>query len=392
MKSVSLYFFCLTLNTVLGCQPMYAQLNFPVFQFVPQPAFTRVGVDAWASGGSGVAEVGLQSAMFNNPAAMRFPTPSVSIELGKRFTTKSLQDFDYDGQFIVPQFVATGLSLENITLSVGYANYYDNQLVSPPILVTTENEPDGTGESIRLRWNLNVHSFLLSSNYSFSDQVTIGASLGLNYLHMNEDLSRISIRGNALCLHSIVGAIVKPVEDITVGISFRYSSRISFEPDIEGLRTGLIGDSLRPGNFYRIETLTSESNFPWSAELGIAWAFLPSAKLFASVEFVNWQKVVEQYLNRVHVHAGCAFVVSSIVEMRLGFFTQKDPNSIIGEAFDQNFVTGGARFSFCNWAISVSLLDSHLFNQEQRILPPVGQKTGQFHQTILSAGLSYLLN
>lgn len=391
MKSLSVHFLLSAFLTVLGSQQIVAQY-LSAFQFVPQPAFTRIGVDAWASGSSGVAEVGLQSAMFNNPAAMRFCAPTISVELGKRFATKSLLDFESDGQFLLPQFIAAGISFEKVNLSAGYANYYDNQLVSSPILVTTENDPFGAGESIRLRWNLNVHSFLLSSNYSFSDQVTIGASLGLNYLHMNEEAGRARIRGNALGLHSIVGAIVKPVEDMTVGISFRYSSRIGFEPDIEGLRTGLIGDSLRPGNFYRIETLTSKSNFPWSAELGIAWAFLPSARLFASVEFVNWQKVVEQYLNRVHVHAGCAFVVSSIVEMRLGFFTQKDPNPFIGEAFDQNFVTGGARFSFSNWAIAVSLLDSHLFNQEQRILPPVGQKTGQFHQTILSAGLSYLLN
>lgn len=392
MKSVGLHFFCLTLYAVLGCQFMYAQLDLPVFQFVPQPAFTRVGVDAWASGGSGVAEVGLPSAMFNNPAAMRFPTLSISVELGKRFTTKSLQDFDYDGQFIIPQFVTAGLSLENINLGVCYANYYDNQMVTPPILFTTENEPDGTGVSIRLQWKSSVHSFLVASNYSFGDQVTIGTSLGVNYVHINQDFGRGSIRGNALGFHSIVGAIVKPAEEITIGASLRYSSKISFEIEAEGFGNRLITDVLRQGTFYRIVPLTSRSAFPWSVELGIALNLLPSVRLFASVEFLNWQKVVQEYLNRVHVHAGCAFLISSNVEMRLGFFTQKDPNTFIGEAFDQNFLTGGARFSFSNWTISASLLDSNLFNHEQRILPPVGQKTGQFHQTILSTGLSYLFN
>jgi len=70
-------------------------------------AFSRFGSSFWASGGAGVAGLGMPGAPFANPAALNYTSLEVYLEAAQRFNTTWLAGIDYDGQMIAPSFAIT---------------------------------------------------------------------------------------------------------------------------------------------------------------------------------------------------------------------------------------------------------------------------------------------
>ena len=54
----------------------------------PQASLTRIGADALGSGGASVAEKGLATAAFTNPANMKFDSFTAYVEFGKYTTSE----------------------------------------------------------------------------------------------------------------------------------------------------------------------------------------------------------------------------------------------------------------------------------------------------------------
>ncbi len=349
--------------SVLGSRDGY---HIGIIGFGAEHALAKIGADSWASGGTGVVEQGASGALFTNPACMDFQSLTVSAELTGRLKTKTYLGFDYDG-IVYPSFVSVGMKKDNWNLSAGYLNYF-NYAKSNYLPETTPEYPEGTGNYYTFETNIKVHSFFGSANCS-SEKLTYGLTLGLNYLVNSESWGNTNTSENGLGLLAIAGLLASPSEQFNIGLSFKFATPIEYT-----------SKPLTEEYIYR-------AAFPWGFELGLSGELSPIFRVLASVDFQNWKDVSPGMQNELNIHLGTVIEVSQYNNLRFGFFTQSDPILFYKPYFDQNFLSGGFQTGDEHITISLTILDSHLFNREELI--SYNGDEHQFHQTIISLGGTY---
>ncbi|GEM_PF-2101685 len=334
----------------------------------PQHAMGKVGADSWASGGTGVVEQGGSGAVFTNPACMDFHSLTISADVSARLKTKSIYDYDYDydNQFY-PSFVSIGTSKEQWNISAGYFKYYTFR-TNVSLGEATPTYPEGTGNYLNHEQNTSVHTLFGSANHT-SKHFSYGLTMGLNYL--NTEYTLLYASGHTFGLMAVAGLLVKPNEEINLGLSFKYVAPTDYSASV------------------RDENSIYHASFPWQIEFGLGCNVTQNFHLLTSVDFQNWREVSEINKNVLQYHLGAILKLSEYNNFRLGFFTQNDPSQYIGKYFNQNFLTGGFQIGDKNISLTLSILDSHLFNGEEFWSSSENKKV-QFHQSIISLGGTYM--
>lgn len=214
----------LTLLTTLYSQEQRQGINtVSIFQ----ASFTRIGVAAWGAGGAYVAKSGSPTAAFHNPAGLSRNNTILYIESGRRLKAHYLFGFDFDNQFILPGAVTLTKPLKNFSLSVGYFNFYNHQL-EDQLLVTTAQQPEGTGEFLAFESKLNVHTFFGSGNLSFNENIAFGITLGFNYLKQKDQLGNSGFSGDGWDLQFVAGALVAISKVLKTGLDVpRYLTKVA---------------------------------------------------------------------------------------------------------------------------------------------------------------------
>lgn len=355
-------------------------------QLMSPSAFGRVGIEFWSSGGAGVAEEGLVSAPFSNPASGDPKTFTLSLEAGKRSRVKWLGGVDYDGQWIVPAYVSLAIPCMDWSASLGYANFYNLDLSITGIPVTTAAYPDGTGQTYDFERSVVAHTFFGSARYSPSRTLSIGLTMGVNILQFNERIFGLTTGGEGYGVVAIAGALVKVSPAISLG------SKITIAPTVDLTQQFITQTVLsNPGGRTQLvaESYIYRAAFPWMAEAGIDWKLFDNAQLLASVEYQRWSAVTDYFQNRWQFHLGTAIEVSPGFTTRFGFFTQKDASASPQPYGNENFLTTGIEYRASEHvSLSASDLDSHLFSTSDPI-PGLGQSFQDFRQTHAAIGASY---
>jgi len=340
-----------------------------------ESAFTKVGVESWASGGTGVVDQGASGAMFSNPACLDFQSLTVTGELSGRLATKIYGDWDYDGMFF-PTSVYAGMKIDQWNLSAGYFNYLNYHT---SISVSMDSDPSITRED-----NTKVHSYFASANH-VSEKFSYGLTLALNNVTYNSVFGKFNRTNDGYGLLAVAGLLVAPSDKFQVGLSFNYASPIEFTESRSDLLV-LIDNPNNDTIYAILEPIEDRAVFPWGFQLGLSGEVLPNMKLFTSIDFQNWKERSPDVKNLLNVHVGVVIDVFPYSNIRFGFFTQNDFVTFLG----QNFVTGGFQTGNENFKISLTILDSHLFNGEE-FQSFFSNKKSQFHQTIISLGGTYMI-
>ncbi len=343
--------------------------TFNALGFGVSPALTKIGISSWATGGTGVAEMNLPSAVFSNPANLSIDRITLSTEIETRLETRTIFDFMYDGQYLLPSFVSISFPFENLNVAFTYLNNYDFHFEwSTP--VTTESQPEGTGELMSFEKSIVVHAILGTIQSSLHKKISLGFSLGLNYLAMKEEIFGRNGSGNGLGMVIIGGITYHPIENFIAGMSIRYLTKIEYDMT------------------YLVEAYPYKAQLPWILESGFSVRVSPSFSFLTSLEFQNWKDVGDGLDNQFQFHLGSIVNLDESNELRFGFFTQSDPSQNLGNYFDQNFLTGGFQTKNENLTFSLMLMDSHPFSNEE-FWSSEKKEYVQFHQTIIMTGASY---
>ena len=345
-------------------------------------ALTKIGTDTWAAGGTGVSEMGLPSAAFNNPAALRFGSLSVAAEFGYKAKARWTSDIDYDGMAIAPGVASVGMPVEDWNFSLSYANTYNQRLELAPIPITTTQFPEGTGEYFSYVRTVKIHSFAGSFSYTINDLLSVGATVGLSAIRLDESLYHTSARATGNGLLAVLGIAVCPNSSLSAGAVFKASPKVRMDVDYTTPSVIDPGGGNPPITF-AVMTPDYVARFPWIIEVGASWDATSLIRIQSSVEYQHWSSLADAYSNPFQFHIGGIYNPFPTLSLRLGFFTQSDPwNS----ALSQNFLTGGIRFTVDWLALSVAVLDSHLFGNSSGSTF-YGPDAEQFHQTIIQGGL-----
>lgn len=398
MKTTSVVVLLFTL-AVLTNGFLYSQSNRTGATYVvlvaPQASLTRVGVDALAAGGATVGEWGLATSAITNPATMRFQQMTAYAELGKYSTSKWIADIDYNGQYLAPSYVSFGLPLGEVNVSAGYFRQLSHRLTLENIQITDLAHPDGTGEFFNYELKTDVHSFFGAVSIPVDEVASVGLSAGINYLRFEDKFSNLKASANKIGAVFILGAVVTPIENLSIGTSVRYNSPIKFAPEFEGGQ--LIRQDIDPGNgnngYIRgnQETFSANLQLPPIIEVGAAWQVIPQLKVLASAEFQNWTSSSEEGARNVwNIHAGTVIDATAFLSLRLGFFTLNNARESNEDFIDQSFLTWGIQLKSDPIVFSFGMTDSHLFKKSaQRTMYTLFGEP--FYQTYFSTGISVSL-
>jgi hypothetical protein len=349
----------------------------------PQASLTRIGVDALASGGSSVAEEGLASAAFTNPACMNVTGLTFYGEVGKYEKSGWSAGFQYNGQTVAPACVSLGMPIDRFSVALSYARQYSNRITSPPIAFTTEENPDGTGQTTAFESTFELHTLFGSLRWACSDSVSLGLSLGVNMFTERTGSFLYSLKGSGYGLFLAGGVHIELDESVSLGFAGRYNARMSFTPEAA---TSPLG-SLPEGNFYQVDAHSVDVRFPPIVEAGVSVRATAWLLLLASVEFQNWTTALPDGENLWQIHLGGVTNIGDQFAVRFGYFTLSSPYVASQEVFDQQFITVGFQVQAGPLQVSVAMMDSHLFSKDKPTRDLFGYSE-QFYQTYYTAGVS----
>src|SRR6266850_7249609 len=193
------------------------------------PAIGRVGNQFWSSGGAGVAEDGLVSAPFSNPASANPTTLTLSFEAGVRSSADFPYGINYDGQWLLPSYVSLAIPGRDWSFSLGYANFYNLDLSIPGIPVTTVNFPDGTGQMDDFERSVLAHTFFGSARYEAAPALSVGLTMGINVVRSTESLLGVTAKGDGYGLLAVIGVLFKPNSNVNLGSAITFASTVNSE-------------------------------------------------------------------------------------------------------------------------------------------------------------------
>jgi len=357
------------------------------------PYFTKVGVANWGAGGAYIAEWGRPTAAFTNPAGLSTERAIIYAEAGKRFPAHwlGMKQGQWDNQFIVPGFLSVAKPFRNLSLSIGYMNYYDLSN-EDSIEVTTSESPEGMPEYYHIENRLKIHTFFASGSYAIENMASVGLTIGLNCLKEHEWIAEVSADGHGLGIQLVAGGLLSPFEGLNIGGAFRYSTKIEYDMQY---RTGAadtfstnpdIDSNLKP------EPIPCEAKFPWSLQVGASYRPIADVKVLGMLDFQKWSIVSDGYEDKIQVHLGTEISSLEPFTFGFGFFTQEYPwkdkgRYFKGRDFDQKFISAGFRVKLWkSFELSTSFVDSHLFPNKE-VEKDLGKDAKQFHQSYIATGI-----
>ena len=305
------------------------------------------GARALAQGGAFAARATDGSAIFFNPAGLGFQnTPSVYI---------GLTTITPAGSFLGPRqknpsekttFVSTTFTPINVALSMPVMDGLQVGVgINNPFGLGTEWPRDWVGKFLTTKVDLRTFFVTPTVAYRVNDQLSVGA--GFNYVVGSVLLERavsvvsvalpepprVSISMNAKGVGFNLGVMYKPMEDLSIGVSYRSQVKVdadgvaSFTPNYSalGLPAGPVSTTL---------------TLPATGFAGIAYNPLKNLQLEADVQYIGWSSYDEldiqfksnnttsvspkKYENTYMIRVGGEYTID-IVHLRAGYLYDRSP-------------------------------------------------------------------
>ena len=231
-----------------------------------------VGARDIAMGGSSIATSTGLEAIFWNPAGLARSTHAANAMFSHM---QYIADIGVDYVGVSGTFEGFGtLGLTVKSLSIGN------------IGVTTEDQPDGTGQL------LSPTVAVVGMTYSrlLTDRISIGTTINI----ISERFDRVSATGfavNAGVQYSGLGG----VRGLSLGVAVKnIGPQLTFDGD-GLLRQGNVNDVLRPGSFYKVQAASHE--LPSTIEIGLAYSttLAEQSSLELSSVFQNNNFATDEY-------------------------------------------------------------------------------------------------
>ncbi len=354
-------------------------------------AFTKVGVENWGAGGAILTDQKISSNIFTNPACIYTDSIFLYAEFGCRTSTRWLNIYESDGQYIIPSFASLTLPCKYFYASFGYANFYDfrNNFNMTP---HTVYDPMGKETKSIYEKKFVIHTFFGGGSYKIINKLSIGFACGINYLRYNENYFQFLSESSDYGALFNIGLRFSPLEDLKFGIVYKTNTNIDYninhQLNINNPDSGLVNTI----NYLNSDYSKFTAYYPNIFEIGLSISLLSKLTIHGMIEIQNWPNNSRIGENIVNFHFGIEFFVLNSLTVRSGFFTLYDGDiTNYGNVLDQNFLTCGFSWKIIpKIKMSVSVLDSHLFNNKD-FEDHFGKGGEQFHQTHLSAGISYSL-
>jgi long-chain fatty acid transport protein len=250
-----------------------------------------------------------------------------------------------------------------------------------------------------------------------TDTFMLGATVDVSYGMLNMDqpfaLGQYSERLKGLAVGGTIGLLFKPVEQFSIGVTYKLPFKAKLKGDVTIPNATLLGAEST------VDTGTREATWPMWLAGGIAFKPMASLTLTADVQYTNWKKMqtipisfedvvwenwfgagglydqVYELLwkDTTQIRFGAEYMVSPSFALRAGYYFDPNPGpletqNILLPEFKYNWVT----FGFGYLAKSFVIDASFEYGPAKDIIVPLAEgmsMPGTHGMTILAPSLSF---
>jgi long-chain fatty acid transport protein len=397
-----------------------------VFTGISLPAnglnLNGVGSKAISMGGAFIGQADDYSAIFWNPAGLsQMKNSSISF-----FVT----DLIPSGTYSFPTYGIDAKTKAGMypSGSVGYFKPLNEKL----LIGIAAYVPSGTGakwngedlkilsKNVAYEWESFMAVITVSPviAYKFSDMLSLGATLNLNYGMMKikrpgvgqytEDLSGIAFGAT-------IGAMIKPIDRLSIGLTLRTPTKVKFSGTADMAGAALVGQAT---------TSDAKREATWPLWFGAGLSFKATDKLTinADAQYTNWKKIdtiaitydnaawqalkghpqlgaafnndfVLNWKNAIQYRFGLEYVLCSKMSLRAGYYYDPSPSpaetlNILLPEITYNAITAG--FGYKTNKINIDFCLEYLMGKKQES-PITGKMPGTHGMNILvpNIGITY---
>ncbi len=305
-------------------------------------SYNRVGSEFWASGGAGVAEKDLNAAALNNPAGMSFSAFRITAEGIWKPRVTWLSDIHYNDLDILPSYISAGIPLGDLAVELGYCSPYGAKY-GIDIPVTTEDNPDGTGEIMTIGETTRMHTGFGSVRWQTTEKLSLGFTVGVDFVQ-HEPTINVTVKESGLKMRIIGGMQYQWSDNFVLGLvaTIPYSHNYSLQYEYPGVLAPPSNPNAQRGlTYYAIAPATIQVKSPLTLEAGTSLHISQKVEILASAEYQNWTEVYNGMNDVLQFHIGLAANLSPRLTVRLGYFTDRYPEVTAQDYFNEYFLTAG---------------------------------------------------
>lgn len=334
----------------------------------------RPGVEAYMQGGAFVANSGSLTAMLFNPAGLaQMPGRlTAMVETGWASDTEYLRFFHVDltAGFQPVQFAAVAYRPgSQITVGAFYVRPARYEIDPGSVGITTEDNPEGTGEFIEPLMKREQTSIGLALATTLGKKFLLGGGLEWRRSSLRENMLNAAGEGDANAVRFSAGAIMQ-INRWRLGLSaqtnYKASGAVNFAPALPLVLVTIPSDEL--GNqrpiVVRAEGFRFSAEEPTTIRLGLTtpdiWGRL---RFSADAEYKNFENNAP--IKRWQFYSGGAVTLASNLRWSFGAFTfTKDYSAFIEGPHSEVFWTTGGTLELSQLRFSASFMDSDLLTKD----------------------------
>jgi len=275
-----------------------------------------------------------------------------------------------------------------------------------------------SGKSFEWKSFIAIMSVSPAIAYQVSKHLSVGASLNINYgllkLKRPVGLGQYDESAHAVTVNANLGFLLKPVEQLAIGLSIRTPTKVNFAGDAKMAGAALLG---LPGE----SDLDRVGNQPLWLGCGVALKLIRNLTVTADLQFTNWVELetipVEytdrgwdqaalkakygygdldlKWKNTTQARFGLEYVVSPAVRLRAGFYTDPAPSpvstlTILLPNIAYNAYTVG--FGYQNKRITLDAGFEYLKGKEREVKFQQGLMPGFHNMDLIVPNFSFSYN
>ena len=231
---------------------------------------------------------------------------------------------------------------------------------------------------------------------------------GLIYIDLDYDLGQYTEKSTGWGFGATIGALFKPIEEVSIGVTFRTPSVVKFEGDATIENLPVLGGPPEGTTF------TREVTSPMWLGIGVAFKPAENITITADAHYTNWGKldtVATEYTDlfwqvaladeadlKLHwadkwqFRFGVEYWVSDTLAVRAGYYNDPAPSpdmtmNVLVPNYDFNSISGGLGIVFNNF--SIDLTAEYLFGAERNIVVNLeNEMPGVYGMNILALNVS----
>ncbi len=320
---------------------------------------------------------------FMNPASIsNFENYSfgVSYQFSSSIDEAWIADFGFDRiHDFYPQSFGAIAKWKDFSFGLGFGQKYNGAPEFGPILVTSIQDPDGTGEYITPVIEKLIHSYSFSAAYSFKElmkttnEFSLGFRYNLNRFNEYDEIGELVGEAEDYFHSFNIGLFssfkLDETRNISLGLSYETKSefKAQFEINSEIIQDP---DPINPPAYNKVESYLIGST-PAELRIDCGVDATSTLKFLFNLTNIFWDDQSDNVKDQVEFSTSTLYAFNEQFNSSLGFYFtdykyKEAYFSQLNSELNAFFITAGLKFSNDIFSADLAIADSHLFSGDFR--------------------------